>query len=167
MKIIQAQTEHLDIVRELFREYQDGLDETSSSCCFEGFEKELASLPGSYDHPKGIIYIAFTNSDYDKSANAIGCVAIQPRKGKAKEAEIKRLYVRSKARGKGAGSSLLGNVFLFAKTLKYSSLFLETTASMQNAISLYESYGFEKLKNPKDNTIECYQYLFKQDVTKK
>jgi len=166
MKIIQAQTEHLDTVRTLFKEYQTDVNQGNNIQCFEGFEGELASLPGSYGAPKGIIYLAFSSDDYSKSANAIGCIAIRPREGKPAEAEIKRLYVRANKRGSGAGQHLLNNVFLFAKVKKYSSLFLETTATMQAAKSLYISYGFEKTNGAakgKDSTIECYQYAFGQD----
>ncbi|MEH6456613.1 MAG: GNAT family N-acetyltransferase [Cocleimonas sp.] len=166
MKIIQAQTEHLDTVRTLFQEYQSDVNQGGNCECFEGFEDELASLPGNYSKPKGIIYLAFASEDYSKSTNAIGCIAIRPRDGKPKEAEIKRLYVRANKRGSGAGQHLLNNVFMFAKMNKYSALFLETTATMQAAKSLYDSYGFEQAKSNNSN-IECYQYAFKQDEKKK
>lgn len=163
MKIILAQKEHMDIVRELFREYKVGVDQASNCECFEGFDDELASLPSSYGSPKGAIYLAFKDGNYSKSANAIGCIAIRPREGKSKEAEIKRLYVRSSKRTSGVAKLLLNNVFLFVKARNYSALFLETTATMIAAKSLYKDYGFEQVKS-KNNTVECYQYLFKQDL---
>lgn len=165
MKIIQAQTEHLETVKALFKEYQADVTKSGNSECFEGFDNELATLPGSYSSPKGIIYIAFGGDNFSNSANAIGCIAIRPRDGNPKEAEIKRLYVRSNKRGSGAGQHLLNNVFLFAKMNKYSALFLETTDTMQAAKSLYNSYGFEQAKS-KNSNIECYQYTFARDDKK-
>ena len=164
MKIIKAQAEQLAFVRDLFNEYQEALNE---DLCFQGFENELASLPGCYASPKGIIYLAFAKGDYTNSADAIGCVAIRSREGKISEAELKRLYVRQRKRSKGTGKQLLNNAILFAKGMQYSSLFLETLPSMTSAKPLYESYGFEQTNNPglaKDSKIECYQYLFKQDA---
>ena len=157
MKIAEAQADQLDIVRELFREYQDHVNE---AMCFEGFEEELSLLPGSYSEPKGIIYLVFDDAD------AIGCVAIKAQDDDETKAEIKRLYVRQTQRSKGAGKALLNNVFLFAKSRGYSSLFLETTASMQAAKSLYKKYGFKPINQDKqgiDSGIECYQYVFEED----
>ena len=42
--------EHLAGIRELFVEYARALD---FHICFEGFEKELAQLPGVYALPRG------------------------------------------------------------------------------------------------------------------
>ena len=42
----------LSLVRELFAEYARAVAEP---CCFEGFERELASLPGEYAPPRGVL----------------------------------------------------------------------------------------------------------------
>src|SRR5215471_7035660 len=96
MNILQAHAgEQLRIVRQLFVEYVQSLP---ISLCFQGFEQELAELPGSYAPPDGRLLIASAN------VVAAGCVAL--RKIAPRICEMKRLYVRREFRGKGLGRIL-------------------------------------------------------------
>ena len=51
--------QELDQVREIFLEYaqQLGID-----LCFQGFDDELAQLPGDYAEPRGIIKLALNDT---------------------------------------------------------------------------------------------------------
>src|SRR5262249_30991831 len=55
-------------VRELFREYAGAL---GFDLCFQGFEQELAGLPGAYAPPTGRLLLGYVNGD------PAGCVALK------------------------------------------------------------------------------------------
>jgi len=97
LKIVQAETPtQIAQAREFFREYESwlGLD-----LCFQGFEDELATLPGKYAAPDGRLYLVYSE---DKLA---GCIAM--RKLGDGICEMKRLYVRDEFRALGIGNLLI------------------------------------------------------------
>lgn len=151
--IRSAATRDMDRVRELFREYQRGL---GVDLCFQGFEQELASLPGRYAPPRGIILLA---GDADGPA---GCVALRPLT--AGEAELKRLYVRPAYRGLGLGKALCGQAMSFAEEAGYASIVLDTLPSMRAAQRLYAAFGFVEIPayypNPEAG-VRYYRYRFR------
>ena len=157
---------NFDIVRTLFIEYKNTVAEDGSCECFGGFDKELAHLPGDYATPKGVIFLVLENKESTDDKDAIGCVAVQPKKNQKSNnethsAEIKRLYVRPSKRASGLGKKLIKEVIKFAKQAEYESLFLETVPSMGAAIKLYEKIGFVSVNEDykaDDSVIEYYQY---------
>src|SRR5215475_5476901 len=96
LKATQAESpEQIAAIRELFLEYAQSL---SFSLCFQSFDKELAGLPGDYAPPEGRLMLAMVDG------KAAGCVALH--KIDEQVCEMKRLYVREQARGKGLGKAL-------------------------------------------------------------
>ena len=70
-------------VRALFLEYAQSL---SFSLCFQGFDRELARLPGDYAPPGGGLLLAAYQSE------PAGCVALH--RLEPEICEMKRLYLR-------------------------------------------------------------------------
>lgn len=124
---------------------------------FQDFEEELATLPGRYAPPKGVILIAV------EDGGIIGCVGIRPRT--ESEAELKRLYVQPNHHGCGIGKQLFHAAMSKAKSLGYRSIVLDTLPAMRAAKSLYVTYGFKKIPgyyyNPEEG-VEYYEYMFSQ-----
>src|SRR5688572_11318658 len=85
--------------RDLFLEYQRGL---GVSLCFQGFDAELAALPGDYAPPRGRLVLALAGG------RPAGCVALRPLFHR--DAEMKRLFVRPQHRGAGLGRVLADHV---------------------------------------------------------
>ena len=58
--------------------------------------------------------------------------------------ELKRLYIIEDHQGQGYGKMILSQLIDDAEKLGYQKIQLETLAFMRTAISLYESFGFQK-----------------------
>ena len=124
-------TADLDVVRGLFNEYAAAL---GVDLCFQGFEAELAGLPGAYAPPAGRLLVA------DAGTELAGCVALRPHA--AGVGEMKRLYVRPEFRGRGLGRELINRVVAEAAAAGYRDLVLDTLPVMGEAIALYRAAGF-------------------------
>jgi GNAT superfamily N-acetyltransferase len=105
----------------------------------QGFERELAELPGAYVPPRGALLLA-----RDQDGNALGCIALRPLAEVV--CEVKRLYVLPEARGTGLGKALVGTVLDEAARLRYHEIKLDTLDHMQAAIALYRNFGFAPIE---------------------
>jgi GNAT superfamily N-acetyltransferase len=132
----------IEIVRELFREYADSI---GGDVCFQGFEKELAGLPGEYAPPGGRLYLAYVMDA------AAGCVCL--RKIEEEICEMKRLYVRPLYRGKGVGRKLVLELVKDGRRLGYSKMRLDTLPSMKRAQELYRAMGFKPIDAYRENPV--------------
>jgi putative acetyltransferase len=141
--------DEVPLVRTLFEEYAAAL---GVDLCFQGFAAELAGLPGAYAPPAGRLLLAWLDGE------CVGCVALRPLVGACcsvgvttlvtdcpDTAEVKRLYVPPRYRGRGVGRSLAGRVLSEAATAGYRRVCLDTLPSMKEAIELYESLGFVRV----------------------
>jgi hypoxanthine phosphoribosyltransferase len=105
--------------------------------CFQGFDQELAELPGRYAAPTGGLWLALMKR------RPVGCAAL--RKLNDDVCEMKRLYVRPAARGQGLGRRLAVTAIQAARQRRYKQMRLDTLGSMKEAISLYEGLGFRPI----------------------
>lgn len=148
--ILQAETnEQIDEARTLFREYEKwlGLD-----LCFQGFEQELADLPGKYAPPCGRLSLAYFET------RLAGCIALRPLDTDI--CEMKRLFVRDSYRGKGVGNQLIEALIFEARKIGYRTMRLDTfPLKMEKAVILYEGYGFREISPYYDNPYDGILFM--------
>ena len=118
--------------------------------CFQGFEAELAALPGKYAMPDGRLYLAYSEN------KLAGCIAL--RKLGDGACEMKRLFVRDGFRGERIGVQLIERIIADAKETGYKTMRLDTyPPKMGKAVSLYETHGFQPIPpyhyNPDDDVL--------------
>ena len=140
--------EDLALARTLFVEYAGTLGFDLS---FQGFDREIETLPGSYAEPGGCILLA------EAEGEAAGCVAVRPLEGDT--CEMKRLYVRPEHRGRGAGRDLAAAVLREARARGYRRMRLDTVPGMDAAIALYRDLGFREIEPYRPNPIPGAIYL--------
>lgn len=136
MYVVQVDGPGSDVesVRELFREYAASL---GISLCFQGFEQELAHLPGEYAPPAGRLLVAV------EKGQAVGCVALRRLDGET--CEMKRLYVKSRFRGAGFARALAYGLVAEARRMGYRRMRLDTLPVMGEARLLYQTMGFREI----------------------
>lgn len=115
---------------QLFLKYDDFMID------FLGDDKNLYSR---YDENEGIEKAWVVNCE----GSPIGCVAF--RRKDETVGEVKRLYIEKNYRGRGISKELLKKVEKYAKGQGCETLFLDTRITLEPAVSLYRSYGFEMI----------------------
>jgi ribosomal protein S18 acetylase RimI-like enzyme len=135
----------LPAITQLFRAYAASLP---IDLGYQGFDGELAALPGKYAPPTGALLIA-----RDDNGAALGCVAMRPL-DESGVCEMKRLYVAPQGRGRGLGRALAQAIIEAARAAGYREMRLDTLASMTEAQALYRALGFSEIGAYYDTPIE-------------
>lgn len=138
--------------RTIFREYADAL---GVDLCFQGFEAELAELPGDYAAPAGHLLLALVDGE------VAGCGAFRARHDvdHANACEMKRLFVRPAFRRFGLGRRMAEALMDEARRCGYSVMLLDTLDDMEAARELYASLGFVETAPYYFNPIPGAHYL--------
>ena len=153
------------LARELFVEYARWL---RVDLCFQGFDQELATLPGAYAPPRGRLLLA------GAKPAAFGCIALRPleaqsgccgdapssqRDNENGIGEIKRPYVQPAHRGEGWGGRLAEALINDARAIGYRELKLDTLDWMEEARQLYARLGFRECPAYYDNPLPGVVYM--------
>lgn len=140
------------LVREMFWEYAH---ELGVDLRFQGFEEELALLPGDYSGPRGALWLALVDGEL------AGCCALRPidTVDYPNAAEMKRLYVRKAFRRFGLGRHLTEAALDAARSAGYHSVLLDTLDDMESARTLYAELGFEEIPPYYHNPLPGAHYL--------
>jgi ribosomal protein S18 acetylase RimI-like enzyme len=143
-----ASPEDIEAVRGLFLDYQESL---GVDLGFQGFDRELAELPGDYAPPGGRLFVARAD------ATPVACVALRPLD--AETCEMKRLFVRPWHRGLGLGRTLAETIISEARSIGYERMRLDTLPSMTEAAGLYERLGFRDIEPYYPNPVPGARFL--------
>ena len=160
---VAARPEDIELARGLFVEYARWL---KVDLCFQGFERELATLPGAYAPPFGRLLLA------GAAGQAFGCIALRPVEAAEGSAvagpkrstpgaigEVKRLYVQPPQRAAGWGRRLAETLLADARAIGYRELKLDTLDWMADARRLYAKLGFRECDRYYDNPLPGVVYM--------
>jgi len=96
-------------------------------------DKDLDDLEGFYS---GGVFDVLETLDGD----IIGTVGLMPMDNGA--CELRKMYLKSRYRGRGYGARLLKHAISRAKELGFIRIELQTARVLEEAIGLYEKFGF-------------------------
>ncbi len=158
-RVVEAATrEQLSMAAALFLEYANSLGGGAHmSLHHQGFENELASLPGRYSRPHGCILLALAGGE------AVGCAALREIPAMEGDAgrvcEMKRMYVRPAFRGRGLGRLLAERLIGEARAIGYGTMKLDTEPDFHEAVGLYRSLGFVDIPRYNDDPVACTLFM--------
>ena len=118
---------------------------------FQDVDRELSELEVYYAPPLARAFVAW------EGAEPLGVVALRPF-GDV-DGEMKRMFVAPAGRGRGVGRALAVAVVATGRELGYQRLLLDTEASMEVAISLYQSLGFVEIGAYRFNPLPGARYF--------
>ena len=109
------------------------------------FDPELDHLSAFYrrDPARRVYFVAL-----DEAGQPIGGIGAAEFEGIEDCAEMQKLYLDDRAKGKGYGRALIALVEDWARQAGYRTLYLETHTNFATAVKLYEKMGFHRIDRP-------------------
>lgn len=160
MEVREADTEwELDQARRLFRAFLawhrdrhvSDLDLIDGYFDADAWQAEVDGLPGPYSAPDGGLLICW------EADLAMGCVGFK--RFDADSCQMKRMFVVSMARGRGAGRALAEAAIAGARAAGYRTMYLDTSVRQTEAIALYRDLGFVETEPYYDVPAEMLGWL--------
>ncbi len=135
------------VARELLTEYFDS--RAAGFPVTQGRYRTIFPAPEDFIGPRGIFLVAVDEGDA-----LIGCGGIRRLESGGIDGhryEVKHLYLRPAARGRGLGRALLAQLEGRARDFGATELVLDTNASLEAAGGLYRSSGYSDIPHYNDN----------------
>ncbi|MHC5796718.1 GNAT family N-acetyltransferase [Lacisediminihabitans sp. FW035] len=128
----------------LLTEYFD--DRAAGFPAQQGIYRTTFPTPEDFVAPRGVFLVAL-----DEQGSALGCGGVRRLGSDGARFEVKHLYLRPVARGRGLGRAILAELEARARAFGASELVLDTNASLEAASGLYLSSGFSDIPAYNDN----------------
>lgn len=129
------------------------------------------------NHPGTVYYDSATDHLFELFQNSlsvyfvaelggvlVGGGGIYPTEGlPANTCELVKMYLLPAARGKGIGKMIIDNCLQKAAAYGFEKVYLETMPELQQAMKVYEKFGFNYLEGPLGNTghFGCSRWMLK------
>lgn len=104
-----------------------------------GVTRAGAFRPAEVEVPRAAFIVARLDGE------PVGCGAIRPFADDPDSVEVKRMFVKPSARGKGISRLILRKLESLAKSFGYAMIKLETGIHQHEAIGLYTKEGYERI----------------------
>jgi putative acetyltransferase len=105
------------------------------------------AIYSNYQRQRALYFVALLDGE------VVGGAGVAPLHGSDPlTCELRRMYLRADARGRGIGDALLERCLAAAKQFLYVRCYLETVAQMKEAIGFYARHGFRDLQGPLGET---------------
>lgn len=115
------------------------------------YDAEIADLGFKYSRPWGRLHAAVLDG------RTVGCGGL--RKLDDEKCELKRLYVKPEARGRGIAGLLLDKLIAGARETGCKEMFLDTLPELKDALGMYERRGFVFTEPYNDSPVDSTLFL--------
>jgi putative acetyltransferase len=139
MKIREASPTDSDAIRAVVSET---LAEFGFLVESAGIDADLDDIQAAYQRSGGCFRVLVDDDDV-----VVGCGGIYPMDERT--VELRKMYFRPAARGRGFGRTLLADLVDRARAAGFDRMVLETASNLTAAIHLYQQFGFAETSGHK------------------